>query len=133
MRCKLYRKVKPKSQQSIEIGTLMNSRRLMIEQKVALINTVKTLLKTYGIRLKILGNSSCSQKARENFSEQYQLAQEGVKSLLCCFEKTSEEIKKLTKKIEIDDPRRFRTPRALRAYLCMTPHQCLFGENDEAK
>src|SRR5665647_310488 len=47
--------VHQKSQPSIEIGTLLGARRSLINQRTTTSNTVRGLLKTYGIRLGVVG------------------------------------------------------------------------------
>jgi len=159
MRSGLYREVIAKSPKSVETGTLMNSRRTMIEQKVQITNTIRGLLKTYGVRLGVVGESTFADKVKSKLSDQHPLAKQGIEGLLNCFEKLCEEIKKLTKKvealarededvarlmtipgvgaitalaykIEIDDPKRFKNSRAVGAYLGMTPRQYSSGETE---
>lgn len=157
MRCGLYREVSPKSIKAIEISTLMGSRRLLVEQKVQITNGVRGFLKMYGIRLGSCGEASFTQKVKEKLSEKYPLTREGIEGLLNCYEKSCEEIKKLTKriellaredeatkrlmtipgvgaitalayKIEIDNPHRFKHSRSVGAYVGMTPRQYSSGE-----
>jgi transposase len=157
MRCNLYRQVMQKSKSALELGTLMGSRRLMVQQKVQLTNAIRGFLKTYGIRLGSFGEKSFVKGVRDKLSDNQTLAKEGIESLLHCVEKTQEEIKKLTLKveelarededikrlvtipgvgvitavsykIEIDDPKRFKNSRAVGAYLGMTPKQYSSGE-----
>lgn len=160
MRCGLYKEVMSKSPISLEIGTLMNCRNTMVEQRVQLTNTIRGLLKTYGIRLGSCGEAVFENKVRERLPEGYLLAKEGIEALLNCFKKLCEEIKKLTKKletlarededvsrlmtipgvgvitalaykIEVDDPKRFKNSRAVGAYLGMTPRQYSSGETEK--
>lgn len=157
MRCGMYREVTQKSQEAIEIGTLMRCRRVLVTQKTQLSNGVRGFLKTYGIRLGSVGSASFSEMVKEQMSDKYALAKEGIEGLLNCFEKVNAEIKKLTKRIEdlarndedvkrlmtipgvgaivglaykiaIDDPKRFRNARTVGAYLGMTPIQYSSGE-----
>lgn len=157
MRGGFYRVVTEKSQRSIEVSTLMGSRRLMVEQRIQLMNTIRGFLKAYGIRLVSCGEASFTEKVKEALPDRYLLAKEGIEGLLSSLEKQSEEIKKLTKsierlakededtkrwmtipgvgvitamayKIEIDDPHRFKNSRAVGAYLGMTPKQYSSGE-----
>lgn len=100
MRCGLYRQVSPKSQSSIEIGTLMRSRKLMVGQKVQLSNAIRGFLKTYGIRLGSSGEAGFIQKVIEKLPEKQTLAIQGIQGLMNCFESICIEIKKLTKKVE---------------------------------
>jgi len=157
MRCGIYREVQPKSQESIEIGTLMRSRRILVEQKIKLSNAVRGFLKIYGIRLGNVGEAGFSKTVRKKLSEKSASAKEGIEGLLSCYEKTREEIGKLTKrieqiasededvkllmtipgvgpivglayKIEIDNPKRFRNSKTVGSYLGMTPKQYSSGE-----
>lgn len=157
MRCGLYREVSQKSEKAIEIGTLMGSRRLMVEQRVQLTNAIRGFLKTYGIRMGSSGESSFIEKVKEKLPDNRALAREGIEGLLNCYEKLHEEIKKLTRRIEklakededtkrfmtipgvgavtalaykteIDDPKRFKNSRSVGAYLGMTPRQYSSGE-----
>lgn len=157
VRCNLYTEVAQKSQTSIEIGSLMGCRRLLINQKNQQTNAIRGFLKSYGIRLGSIGEASFTQAVRGQLSDQNSLAIEGLQSLLICYEKICEELKKLTKKveelarrdeevkrlmtipgigpitalafkIEIDDPGRFKNSRAVGAYLGMTPRQYSSGE-----
>lgn len=157
MRCNLYREVLQKSKKALELGTLMGSRRLVVQQKVQIVNAVRGFLKTYGLRLGPYGDKSFAEKVREKLSDNYALAREGIEGLLNCHEKICEQLKILTLKveeiarededikrltsipgvgvitavsykIEIDDPKRFKNSRAVGAYLGMTPKQYSSGE-----
>lgn len=157
MRCGLYREVASKSQESIERGVLMSSRRVLMEQKVELQNTIRGLLKTYGIRLGNCGEATFSEKVKGHLSKIPLLSMKSIEGLLYCFEQQREKINELTKKveelargdeeikrlmtipgvgaitamaykIEIDDPKRFKKSRAVGAYLGMTPRQYSSGE-----
>ena len=100
MRSGLYREVASKSQRTVEIGTLMASRRLLVEQKVQLSNAIRGHLKMYGIRLGTFGDASFSKKVIESLPKEYEMAKKGIEGLLHSFEKIYEEIKVLTKEIE---------------------------------
>lgn len=157
MRCGMYTEVGQKSQTSIETGTLLQCRRTLVDQRVQLINSVRGFLKTYGVRLGSSGEKEFSSKVRSTLSEIFEIARVGIESLLNCYEKLCEEIKKLDKKIEelarkdediqrlmtvpgvgiitamtfkseIDDPKRFQKSRNVGAYFGMTPRQYSSGE-----
>lgn len=157
MRCGIYTEVTQKSQEAIEIGTLMRSREMLVRQRVQLGNAVRGFLKTYGIRVGSVGEVSFSKTVRNELPDKYALAKEGIDGLLNCFDKLCEEIKKLTKKVEylartdedvkrlmtvpgvgaivalaykteIDDPKRFRHSKTVGAYLGMAPKQYSSGE-----
>lgn len=157
MRCGLYREVMQKSQEAIELGTFLGSRRLLVMQKVQLSNAIRGFLKSYGIRLGTATDLNFAEKVRKEISKQYALAEQGIEGLLICFEKLVDELKKLTKKVEelarrdeevkrlmtipgvgpivavtykavIDDPKKFKNSRSVGAYLGMTPKQYSSGE-----
>jgi transposase len=156
MRAGLYREVASKSPRSVEIGVLMNSRRTLVEQRVQIKNTIRGLLKTYGVCLESGGEELFVCKVKLHLPEP-ELAKEGIEAMLSIFEKLSKEIDRLTKrvealakededvkrlmtipgvgavtalayKVEIDDPYRFKNSRAVGAYLGMTPRQYSSGE-----
>jgi transposase len=160
MRCNLYREVMSKSPRSLDITNLMRSRRTMVDQKIQLTNTIRGLLKAYGIRLGLCGDTLFTEKVRATLSPENPLTALGIEGLLNCFEQFCKEIKKLTKKIEelvrededakrlmtipgigpitamafkveIDNPKRFKNSRAVGAYLGMTPRQYSSGENQK--
>jgi transposase len=160
MRCSMYRAVAQKTQESLEIGTLMRSRELLVKQKTQLSNAVRGFLKTYGIRLEDISSSNFSRIAREKIPSTHVIAKSGLEALLKSFEAICGEIKKLTDqieelakkdeevrrlmtmpgvgpivalayKIEIDDPTRFRRSKTVGAYLGMTPKQYSSGETQQ--
>ncbi|MES2199641.1 MAG: IS110 family transposase [Chlamydiota bacterium] len=55
---KCIREVHQKSQESINIGTLLTARRLLVEQRTSLSNATRGLFKSFGIRLGPLGIES---------------------------------------------------------------------------
>jgi len=57
---KCIREVHNKSQESINMGTLLTARRLLVEQRTALSNATRGLFKSFGIRLGPLGTASFS-------------------------------------------------------------------------
>jgi transposase len=157
MRCGMYKEVCQKSQQAIELGTLLQCRRTLVQQRVQLINSIRGFLKTYGIRLGSCGGKEFPGKIRALLPGMLMLAREGIESLVNCYEKLSEEIKRLdgkieavakededvqrlmtvpgvgiitamSFKIEIDDPQRFKKSKDVGAYLGMTPRQYSSGE-----
>ena len=158
MRCGMYREVFAKSKESLEIGTLMSSRRLLVEQRIQITNAIRGLLKTYGVRLGTCKGANFSIITRKKLlDDKLATAREGIECLLHCYENLLERIKELTKtaeelarndevarrlmtipgvgaitamtyKAEIDDPTRFSRSRAVGAYLGMTPRQYSSGE-----
>jgi transposase len=157
MRCNLYREVFQKTQRSIEIGTLLASRRLIVTQKVQMTNAIRGLLKSYGVRLGSTGKAGFVEATKKAMPRECALAVEGIESLLLCYERLVEELKKLTRTVEsiakqdedatrlmtipgvgpitavsykmsIGDPKRFKNSKAVGAYLGMTPRQYSSGE-----
>lgn len=157
MRCGLYREVTQKSQKALGLSTLMNCRKLLVEQKVQTSNAIRGFLKTYGIRLGPVGEASFIEKVKGKLSEMYEFARPGLESLLTTYDAIGSQLRELTKLVEelakndenanrlmtipgvgaitamsymseIDDPKRFRNSRAVGAYLGMTPTQYSSGE-----
>jgi len=157
MRCKMYKEVTQKSQVAIEIATLMQCRKTLVHQRVQLINSIRGFLKTYGIRLGPCGGKEFPGKVRKVLQEISMIPRTGIESLVNCYEKLCEEIKKIEQKIEelarcdedirrlmtipgvglitamtfkteVDDPSRFKKSRDVGAYFGMTPRQYSSGE-----
>lgn len=157
MRCGLYREVIQKTQQAIEIGTLMGCRKLLVEQKVQITNAIRGFLKTYGVRLGTSSEANFAKRVREALPERFLIARKSIEVLLSSLDVVCEKIKKLTQQVEeladknedalrlmtipgvgvitsmsfiseIDDPTRFKNSRAVGAYLGMTPRQYSSGE-----
>lgn len=157
MRCGIYTEVSPKTKECLEIGTLLGSRRLLVNQKVAVTNSVRGFLKTYGIRLGSCGEKGFAEAVRKTYKVEHGLAIEGIEALLKQREMIIEQIKVLTKKAEaiareneqvvrlmtipgigaiiglayvaeVGDPKRFKKSRSVGAYFGMTPKQYSSGE-----
>lgn len=158
MRCKAYKQISLKSKKSIETGVIMSARRTLVKQRVELKNSVRGLLKAYGIRLGSVSEAKFSEKVNdylEGFSDEVKRA---IKSLLIAFDaisselnKTNENVEKISRKdkdiallktipgvgtitamtfkAEIDDPTRFEDPRDVAAYFGLTPTQYSSGES----
>jgi transposase len=157
LRAGMYTRVHCKPEESINRTMLLTSRRAVVEQQTHLKNTVRGLLKGYGIRL----GSISAKKFALAVIKQIQTCDEivimSIKCLLDCFDKIVEEIGKidqkmleiadqdkevqrlmtvpgigpvtaLTYKAEIFDPTRFKKSRSVGAYLGMTPTQYASGE-----
>jgi len=157
LRCGYYREVSLKSQKNVETNALLAARRMLVQQKVALKNGVRGLLKIYGICLTEKGKKGFLEKVRAALKEQASGIQIGVGALLSSFEKLETEVANLDKtikktadededikllttvpgvgiitalsfKIAIDDPMRFKDSKQVGAYLGMTPKQYSSGE-----
>lgn len=155
--CKKLKMVHPRSQHSIELGTFLATRRSLINQRTHTINTIRGLLKTYGIRLGAVGKKSIVEKVRERILSEQEITKSSLEALLEVFIKLDAEIETLDEKLlrlakedkvvcrlmtipgigpitaltykaEIDDPTRFKRSRAVGAYLGMTPTQYSSGQ-----
>ena len=157
LRAGMYTRVHCKPEESINRAILLTSRRALVEQQTHLKNTVRGLLKGYGIRL----GSKSAKKFSAAVMKQIEKCQEivilSIKCLLDVFDKTTEEINKIDKKMleiasqdkevrrlmtvpgigpvtaltykaEIFDATRFKESRSVGAYLGMTPTQYASGE-----
>jgi len=149
--------VHQKSQLSIEIGILLSTRRSLINQRSKTSNTVRGLLKSFGVRLGSVGKKSFSEAVRENIANKQEIVKSSLESFLKMFDNLNVEIEILTEalsqfaqeddvisrlmsipgigpitatlfKIEIDDPTRFKDSRSVGAYLGMTPRQRSSGQ-----
>jgi transposase len=161
IRCNMYREVHAKSSNSIEKSTLLASRRTIVQQKTQLTNTIRGLLKAYGIRISHSATTNIFfEYVRTRIAELPGLAKfsleellkvaEGLHNQVKSFDKLIErlakgdaEVKRLqtvpgigpitamTFKMEIDDPKRFQKSRSVGAYLGMTPTQYSSGETQK--
>jgi transposase len=64
------------------------------------INSIRGFLKTYGIHLGSSGEKEFPAKVRSQLSGLFEVAQEGIESLINCYEKLCKEIQKLECRIE---------------------------------
>lgn len=158
LRCNIYKEVHPKSLESIEKSTLLASRKTIVDQRTQITNTLRGLLKAYGIRISGSATTDLFLNAvRKSISSLPELAKTGLEELLKCAESLHNQIKRLNKIVEklaeedeqakllqtvpgigpvtavnfimtIDDPLRFKKSRSVGAYLGMTPTQYSSGE-----
>lgn len=153
----LYREVHLKSQMAVDVCSLITARKTLVNQRTKLKNTIRGLLKGYGIRLSTTGTKSFSSKVREMLNALPSAAQMAVEGVLNGFQALEEQAQKLEKEIKheaqndsdacllmtipgigpitalsfkaaIGDPKRFQNSRFVGAYLGMTPHQYSSGE-----
>ncbi len=159
VRCNMYREVHPKSSQSVELKTLLAARRVVVSQRVEITNTIRGLLKAYGIRISVAATTNMFiDKIREVISELSELVKFSLEELINTAEILHNQIKVFDKvvkklaeqdedvkllrtatgigpitaisyKMEIDDPNRFAKSRTVGAYLGMTPTQYSSGES----
>jgi transposase len=161
LRCNMYREVHAKSSNSIEKSTLLAARKTIVEQKTQLTNTIRGLLKAYGVRISCSATTNMFfEYVKEKIAELPALARFGLEELLKLAEglhnkvktfdklvqrlaKEDVEVKRLQTvpgigpitamnfKMEIDDPKRFEKSRSVGAYLGMTPTQYSSGETQK--
>jgi transposase len=157
LRTKMFSVVHCKPMDSVEKDILLTARKSLVHQHVQLKNTVRGLLKAFGIRLGSVSGKNFSEVVKKQCTEIGELCKKGIFPLLEVFDKISEEIKKidqevrklafedkevkrlmtipgvgpitaLTFKNEIFDPSRFKDSKSVGAYLGMTPTQYASGE-----
>lgn len=157
LRTKMFSAVHCKPEDSIEKNILLAARKTLVYQHVQLKNTVRGLLKTFGIRMNSVGAKSFSKEVKKQLEKLSDICRKAVLPLLDIFDKVSEEIEgfdqqvrkiayedkevqrlmtipgvgpitAVTYKNEIFDPSRFKDAKSVGAYLGMTPTQYASGE-----
>ena len=157
LRAGMYTRVHCKPEESINRAILLTSRRALVEQQTHLKNTVRGVLKGYGIRLGAISAKKFAAAVMKQIETCDQIVRLSVKCLLTVFDKIVEETGKidqkmleivhhdkevrrfmtvpgigpvtaLTYKAEIFDATRFKESRSVGAYLGMTPTQYASGE-----
>jgi transposase len=145
-----------KSQQSVEIGVFLATRRSLINQRTKASNTVRGLLKAFGIRLGTT-KKDFTKTVREKTIGMQDIVKSSLEALLKMFDNLNAEIENLNEALShsakkdevvkrlmsipgvgpvtaslfksvIDDPSRFKDSRSIGAYLGMTPKQRSSGE-----
>lgn len=157
MRCNLYKEVFHKTKESIEIGLQMGARRVLVNTRTKLKNSIRGFLKAYGIRLGAISHQKFSAAVRASLQGAPETVKEAIEGLLNSYEEVDRNIEKaegalekhskkdpiialfegipgvgtitaLTYKAVIDDPHRFKNARNVGAYLGLTPNQYSSGE-----
>lgn len=157
LRSGMYTRMHCKPEESIERALLLTSRRALIEQQTHLKNTVRGLLKGYGVRLGALSAKKFASAVMKKIEGYQEIMVLSIKCLLEAFDKLVEEAAKidqkmleiayhdkevqrlmtvpgigpvtaLTYKAEIFQASRFQKSRSVGAYLGMTPKQYASGE-----
>jgi transposase len=157
LRSGMYTPVHCKPEESINRAILLTSRRALVEQQTHLKNTVRGLLKSYGIRLGAVSAKKFSIAVMKRIDNCQKVVILSIKCLLDAFDKLVEEIGKIDKKMleivsldkevqrfmtapgvgpvtaltykaEIFDASRFKKSRSVGAYIGMTPTQYASGE-----
>ncbi len=157
MRSNHYKPVHIKDTQHNAIGILLKTRATLVENRTMLKNTVRGILKTYGIRLGEVGHGKFGSVVYKAFANIPNEAKLGIESILKSYQAIHEEIKKmdkalneickkdpeaqllmtapgvgmivaLTYKADLGDPSRFEKSESVGAYYGMTPRQYSSGE-----
>ena len=159
----MYREVYAKSTHSIEQNTLLKARITLVDQRTHFTNTIRGLLKAFGIRLSCSATTNLFfTRVRELIANLSELVRFGIEELLAFAEKLHVRVKEFNKKIrgliaedeqvgrlqtvpgigpitamcfktEIDNPARFQKSRSVGAYLGMTPTQYSSGGSDRGE
>ena len=157
LRSKLYSEIHCKPEDSIEKGILLTASKSLVQQRVQLKNTVRGLLKTFGIRMGSMSAKNFSSEVIKRIEKLNEICKKSVIPLLNVFDKITEEIEKFDQQVrkiafedkevqrlmtipgigpitalsfknEIFDPSRFVKSKSVGAYLGMTPTQYASGE-----
>jgi len=157
MRCNLYKEVFHKTKESVEIGLQMGARRVLVDTRTKLKNSVRGFLKAYGIRLGTVSHQKFSETVRETLIGCSEHVRAAIEGLLKSYEEVCRNIDvsenetaklceidpvvtlletvpgvgaitALTFKAVIDNPYRFKNARNVGAYLGLTPNQYSSGE-----
>ena len=157
MRCNLYKEVFHKTKESTEIGIQMGVRRVLVNTRTKLKNSIRGFLKAYGIRLGSISHQKFIEEVRNSIQGVNESVVGAIEALLKSYEEVRQNIEKveealeklskndpvialfetipgvgaitaLTYKSVIDDPHRFTNPRNVGAYLGLTPKQYSSGE-----
>ena len=157
LRAGMFTQVHCKPEESINRAILLTSRRALVEQQTHLKNTVRGLLKGFGIRLGAISAKKFTTAVMNQIQSCQEIVILSIKCLLDTFDKLVEETGKIDKKMleivyqdkevrrfmtvpgvgpvtaltyktEIFDAARFKESRSVWAYLGMTPTQYASGE-----
>ena len=157
LRSNMYTRVHCKPREAVERSVLLSSRRILINQQTQLKNSIRGLLKNYGIRLGSVSAKNYSTTIKRYLKRVDEHVIFSITSLLKAFETLVEEIDKidkrmleiiqkdeevrrlitipgigpvtaLTYKTEIFEVSRFKNSKSVGAYLGMTPSQYSSGE-----
>lgn len=157
MRCNHYKKVNLRNCEDNSISIFLNSRSLLVENRVRLKNTIRGFLKTYGLCFGEISHDKFSKAVYEILSNLSTETIYGIESLLTNYDLINEQIKKLDKQLnelckqneevqrfmeipgvgmvvamtyraDMGDPTRFEKSESVGAYYGMTPRQYSSGE-----
>lgn len=157
MRCNLYKEVYLKTKEAIDVGLQMGARRTLVDIRTKLKNSVRGLLKAYGVRLGSISHEKFPATVRDSLKFCEDAVQAAVEGLLKSYEEVCRNIENGALKLEtvckkdpliqlfetipgvggitavtykavIDNPYRFAKVRDIGAYLGLTPNQYASGD-----
>jgi transposase len=157
LRCKFYSEVAEKSQENVDLGILLNSRRTLINIKNTFKNSIRGHLKAFGIRLGSLGHAKFILAVKKQLEDKTPHTKLAILELLKSFEFIAKQIDDIDKEIEklatnnedvqllstidgigpitaltyiahLGDPNKFNNSRSVGAYFGLTPNQYSSGE-----
>ena len=99
LRSGMYTRVHSKPEESINRAILLTSRRALVEQQTHLKNTVRGLLKGYGIRLGAISAKKFATAVMNQIQSCQEIVILSIKCLLDAFDKLVEETEKSDKKM----------------------------------
>jgi transposase len=152
-----YKECIHRSDEAVEIRTILHGRRTAVEGRTHTITSIKGHLKVYGIKLGKGSGKSFREKVEVAISTLNPRVQQVIKSLLNILDTLEEEIKELDQVVkeigkkdekvkllqtidgvgpitalafvaEVDDPKRFEDSKDVAAYIGLTPTQYSSGE-----
>ena len=157
MRCNHYTEVSIKTDEEVEISTLLSSRRALVEQRTLLSNTIRGFLRGSGIRIDSGGMPNFPTRVLKATHNLVDLEARGIAALLQAMESLNTILKELdarvkkiahddeatkllmtapgvgaivalTFRVAVGDPKRFKKSRLVGAYFGLTPKQYSSGE-----
>lgn len=160
LRVGYIRTVSIKSQKDVDISMMLTARKMLVGQRRSQKNTMRGLLKSYGIRISTSGSQMFIKQVKEKMAELAETCQLSIKALIKAYELADEEISQLTRhleaiakqdedvkrlmtipgvgvitalsfKITLRIPERFTDSRDVGAYLGMTPREYSSGESQK--
>lgn len=158
MRCNLYKEVYHKTKEAIDVGLQMGSRRVLIDTRTKLKNSIRGFLKAYGVRLGAVSHKLFPGLVRDAIQTCEKGVQASIEGLLKSYEQVCFQVQVVEEHLEIqvkndpvialfesipgvgtitavtykaviDDPHRFKNPRDVGAYLGLTSRQYSSGDS----
>jgi transposase len=158
MRTGWFKSVHIKGEDSQKLRALMGSRRCLLDKQRDLDNHIRAVLRTFGLKVGVVGQSAFEERVRELIAADGDL-ELGIAALLEARRVIREQVRLLTRTIEsfvrrdavcsrlmtapgvgpltalafktaIDDPTRFRKSRQVGVHLGLTPRKYASGEVD---